>query len=84
MPNHSGQRRILTRRKKKARYVQPMVVVCLPNTCKKWTKEQMASAMEAVRSGSRINCAALDHGVPCTVLEDRFSGRVKDGTPQPY
>ena len=48
----------------------------------------MQAAMDAVTSGgSRINCAALDHGVPPSTLKDRLSGRVvhsiKPG-PQPY
>ena len=40
----------------------------------------MVLAMEAVKSGSRINCAAEEHGIPHTTLKDRLSGRVKDGT----
>ena len=38
----------------------------------------MVKTMEVVRSGSGINRAALDYGVPCTMLKDRLSGRVKD------
>ena len=33
--------------------------------------------MKAVETGSLINQAALDHGVPPTTLKDRLSGRVK-------
>ena len=35
--------------------------------------------MKAVETGSLINQAALDHGVPPTTLKDRLSGRVKHG-----
>ena len=35
--------------------------------------------MKAVETGSLINQAALDHGVPHTTLKDRLSGRVKHG-----
>ena len=47
----------------------------------------MKAAIDAVKSGGSINHAALDHGVPCTTLKDRLSGRVVHGTkpgPQPY
>ena len=87
MPSRSGQRRVLTRRKKKARSVQPIVPIRSPKKRKKWTQEQMASAIEAVKSGSGINRAALNHGIPPTSLKNRLSGHVKDGTlpgPRPY
>ena len=35
--------------------------------------------MKAVETGSKINQAALDHGVPPTMLKDRLSGRVQHG-----
>ena len=35
--------------------------------------------MKAVETGSLINQAALDHGMPPTTLKDRLSGRVKHG-----
>ena len=35
--------------------------------------------MKAVETGSKINQAALDHGVPPTTLKDRLSGRVQHG-----
>lgn len=41
----------------------------------------MVAAMEAVKSGSTsINKSALFHGVPCTTLKDRLSGKVKHGS----
>ena len=54
---------------------------------KVWTDTQMKAAIDAVKSGGSINRAALDHGVPCTTLKNRLSGRVVHGTkpgPQPY
>ncbi len=36
-----------------------------------WTNEQMELAMKAVKVGSFINQAALDHGIPPTTLKDR-------------
>ena len=86
MPSRTGQRRILTKRKK-SKPAQPIVAVHSPKKRKKWTKEQMVKAIEAVRLGSGINRAALDYGIPRTTLKDRLSGRVKDGTlpgPEPY
>ena len=47
----------------------------------------MASVMEAVKSDSGINQAALYHDVPRATLKNRLSGHVKDGTlpgPRPY
>lgn len=35
--------------------------------------------MKAVESGSGINQAARDHGVPKTTLKDRVSGKVQHG-----
>ena len=35
--------------------------------------------MKAVETGSKINQAALDHGVTPTMLKDRLSGRVQHG-----
>ena len=87
MPSRIRQRRILTNRKRSRPVQQPIVAVRSPKKRKKWTKEQMVKAMEAVRSGSGINRAALDYGVPHTTLKDRLSGRVKDGVlpgPEPY
>ena len=66
---------------------KPVVAVQLPKKCKKWMKEQMVKAIEAVKSGSGINRAALDYGVPRTTLKDQLSGQVKDGVlpgPDPY
>ena len=44
-----------------------------------WSNEQMEAAMKAVKSGSGINKAAQDHGVPKTTLKDRLSGNVLHG-----
>ncbi len=43
---------------------------------KQWTETQMKAALEAVASGSSVNRAAVDHGVPPTTLKDRLAGRV--------
>ena len=43
---------------------------------KVWTDDQMRAAIDAVKSGSRINCAAPDHGVPPSILKDKISRRV--------
>jgi len=42
---------------------------------KQWTDTQMKAALEAVASGSSVNRAAVDHGVPPTMLKDRPAGR---------
>ena len=47
----------------------------------------MKAAMKAVESGSGINKAARDHGVPSTTLKDRINGKVEHGRkpgPQSY
>ena len=52
-----------------------------------WSNQQMESAMKAVQAGSGINQAARDHGVPCSTLKDRISGKVEHGQkpgPQSY
>ena len=38
--------------------------------------EQMEAAVKVLESGSGINRAAQDHGVPTTTLKDRTSGKV--------
>ena len=35
--------------------------------------------MKAVQAGSGINQAARDHGMPCSTLKDRISGKVQHG-----
>ena len=43
--------------------------------------------MKAVASGSSVNRAAVDHGVPQTMLKDRLAGQVQHGDrpgPKPY
>ena len=52
-----------------------------------WSNQQMEAAMKAVESGSGINKAARDHGVPSTTLKDRINGKVEHGRkpgPQSY
>ena len=45
-----------------------------------WTNQSMEAAMEAVRKGTMsMNKAAKIHGVPCTTLKDRMSGKVVHG-----
>ena len=66
MPSHIRQRKILTNRKRSRPVQKPVVAVRLPKKHKKWMKEQMVKAMEAVRSDSGINRAALDYGIPHT------------------
>ena len=47
----------------------------------------MKAALEAVASGSSISRAAVDHGVPATMLKDRLAGWVQHGDkpgPKPY
>ena len=46
----------------------------------KWTEESMLAAIKAVRNGSTVNRAAINHGVPGMTLQDRLSGRVIHGT----
>ncbi len=47
---------------------------------KQWSERSMLAALEAVKSGSSIKRAALQHGVPRSTLQDRFNGRVVHGT----
>lgn len=54
---------------------------------KQWSNESMLAAMEAVKNGTSVSRAALEHGVPRTTLQDRHLGKVTHGTkpgPQPY
>ena len=47
----------------------------------------MKAALEAVASGSSVNRAAVDHGVPPPTLKDRLAGQVQHGHkpgPKPY
>lgn len=47
----------------------------------------MLAALEAIRNGTSIKRAALEHGVPRSTLQDRHHRRVVHGTnpgPQPY
>ena len=39
----------------------------------------MVAAMKAVRNGTAVKRAAVDHGVPWSTLQDRISGRVVHG-----
>ena len=48
---------------------------------KQWTETQMLAATNSVQNnGLSDNRAADLHGVPCSTLEDRLSGRVIHGT----
>lgn len=48
---------------------------------KLWTDKLMEEAMEAILSGRmRVNRAADMYRIPCMILKDRMSGRVKHGT----
>ena len=54
---------------------------------KQWTNIQMEKAMEAVKTGTGINRATMECGVPRTTLKDRMSGHVEHGInpgPLPY
>ena len=42
---------------------------------KQWSDEAMIAALEAVKNGSSIKRAALEHGVPRTTLSDRHLGK---------
>ena len=76
------QRKRLTKRKRSR-----SAPAILKSPSKRSAKRKVWTAIDAVKSGGSINRAALDHGVPCTNLKDRLSGRVVHGTkpgPQPY
>ena len=45
-----------------------------------WTEQQMNSAIEAVKGGMKIFCAAHEYNVPRTTVNDQISGRVVHGT----
>ena len=46
---------------------------------RQWTDTQMKADLEAVASGSLVNRAAVDHGMPPTTLKDRLAGQVQHG-----
>ena len=73
------QRKRLTKRKRSQLAPASVKLVRVPRKRKQWTNEQMEQAMKAVETGSKINQAALDHGVPPTTLKDRLIGRVQHG-----
>ena len=53
---------------------------------KQWTDSQILATLKAVESGTGVNKAACEHGVPATTLKDRVSC-VAHGTkvgPRPY
>ena len=74
-----AQRKRLTKRKQSQLALASVKLVRVPRKRKQWTNEQMEQAMKAVETRSKINQAALDHGVPPTMLKDRLSGRVQHG-----
>ena len=47
---------------------------------KQWSNEAMLAALEAVKNGTPLKRAAIDHGVPRSTLQDRCRGRVVHGT----
>ena len=78
-----GQRKILTKRKRKRSMSAPPVLQSPSKRTKRkqWTNEQMEKALEKVKSGNiSINQAAKDYGVPPTTLKNRVSGRVEHNT----
>ena len=70
MPSRSGQRRILTRRKGRQDLCNQ-----LNHSIRltKATREQMVSAIEAVKSSKGINRAAMDHGIPRSTFKRQTS-----------
>ena len=78
-----GQRKILTKRKRKRSKSAPPVLQSPLKRIKRkqWTNKQMEKALEKVKSGNTsINQVAKDHGVPPTTLKNRVSGRVEHNT----
>ena len=47
-----------------------------------WSNQQILAAMKAVDSGGAINQDAREHGVPCSTLKYRLSGKVRHGNNQ--
>ena len=81
----------MPRKKKSVRVVSsPIKPIKAPNRPAKlrnWKDEAMTGAIEAVKEGMGVNCAAKEFGVPATTLRNRLSGRVTHGTnpgPKPY
>ena len=73
-----GVRKRLTQQKHHSLVTSP---VLRPSAKRKqWTDSQMLAALKAVESGTGINKAAREHGVPATTLKDRVSGCVAHGT----
>ena len=43
----------------------------------------MEAALKAVKFGSSVNRAAIDHGIPPTTLKDRLSGERQENSGRP-
>ena len=50
---------------------------------KRRSKEQMEAALKVVKCGSVANRAAIDHGIPLTMLKDRPSGDRQENSGRP-
>lgn len=44
-----------------------------------YSEQSLASALEAVKNGTSIRSASREFGVPKTTIQDRISGRIKEG-----
>ena len=54
---------------------------------KQWSEDSMVAAIEAVRGGQSVLCAATEYSVPRQTLADRINGRVVHGVnpgPKPF
>ena len=84
MLRHSGQRRILTKRKQLQSAPLALHSPVKETRRKQWTNKQMEDAMEEARScKTGINEAARMYNVPPTILKDRISGKVKHHRTKP-
>ena len=80
MPRRGVRKRLTKRKAKSPASSDKSPPASRPSTKRlQWSNQQMEAAMKAVESGSGINQAARDYGVPKTTLKDRISGKVQHG-----
>ena len=83
----SGRRKKRPRGRPRSHSAPAILAINLVKKRKLWTDESMCAAIEAVKGGTSIYRAAIEHGVPRMTLQNRISGRVVHGKksgPKPY
>ena len=70
----SGRWKKRSRGKPHAHSASAVLAINLIKKHKLWTDESMCAAMEAVKGGTSIYRAAIEHGVPRMTYQNRISG----------